>query len=267
MQAKIWRAALMLAFLSPLPVGMALGQEKATAPPQAAVPPQAAAPAKVMEQPALDLLKKMSTKLASAKSFTFRTRSSTEGPGGTGQFLTFFAEANVAVMRPNRLSVQIGGDAPPFDFYFDGAKMTAYEPTRKLYAVEDAPKTLDEMLPFAARKAGILFPFADVLYSDPYATLTKGLTSAFYAGYSIIRGAQCEHLAFAAPGLEWQIWIDAKTALPCLLAGALLDVRGAPRFAVEFSDWKLNPKLADQRFVFTKPAGAHSMDFRALTGQ
>ena len=103
-----------------------------------------------MEQGALDLLKKMSAKLASTPSFLVRTRSSSEAPGGTGQFLTFFTESVVAVKRPNKLNAEIRGDAPPFDFYFDGAKMTAYEPTHKLYATADAPKTIDELLPFAA---------------------------------------------------------------------------------------------------------------------
>ena len=142
----------------------------ASAPP----PAQAARPTKVMEQGALDLVKKMSAKLAATPAFVVRTRSSTEAPGGTGQFLTFFTESVVAVQRPNKLSAEIRGDAPPFDFYFDGAKMTAYEPTHKLYATADAPKTLDELVPFAAKTAGLLLPFADILYSDPYASPDQG---------------------------------------------------------------------------------------------
>ena len=264
MQVKLWRAIVMLALLSPLTVSPALGQEKTPAPAKEAAP--TAGPIGVIEQSALDLLKKMSAKLASTPEFMVRTRSSTEAPGGTGQFLTFFTESVVAVKRPNKLSAEIRGDAPPFDFYFNGEKMTAYEPTHKLYATTDAPKTLDELVPFAAQTAGILLPFEDILYSDPYAVLTKDVTSAFYAGYSVIRGARCEHVALAAPGITGEIWIDAKTDLPCLIAGALLDVQGAPRFTVEFYDWKLKPKLPDKLFTFAKPEGAQPMDFRALTG-
>ena len=170
MQVKLWRVVTALALLSPFTIGTAFGQDKAPAPAPAA-PAQATAPTRVMEQGALDLLKKMSAKLASTPSFVFRSRSSTEAPGGTGQFLTFFTESVVAVKRPDKLSAEIRGDAPPFDFYFDGAKMTAYEPTHKLYATADAPKTIDELLPFAAKHAGVLLPFEDVLYSDPYACL------------------------------------------------------------------------------------------------
>ena len=265
MQAKIWRTAVLFALLSPLTVSAAPNQDQA--PVSAPPPAQAAAPpARVMEPGALDLVKKMSAKLAATPAFLVRTRSSLEAPGGTGQLLTFFTESVVAVNRPNQLSAEIRGDAPPFDFYFDGAKMTAYEPNHKLYATTDAPKTLDELAPFAAKTAGILLPFEDVLSSDPYTALTKDATSAFYAGYSVIRGARCEHVALAAPGIAGEIWIDAKTDLPCRIAGTLTDAPGAPRFAVEYYDWKLDPKLPAKLFVFAKPEGAKPMDFRALTG-
>ena len=263
MKGKLGQAAIALALLSPLAIDTAFSQEKAPAPAPAPAPATAST---VMEQGALDLLKKMSAKLASTPAFLVRTRSSLETPGGTGQFLTFFTESVVAVERPNKLSAEIRGDAPPFDFYYDGAKMTAYEPTRKLYATTDAPQTLDEVVPFAAKTAGLLLPFADVLYRDPYAVLTKDATSAFYAGYSVMHGARCEHIALAAPGIAGEIWIDAKTDLPCRIAGILTRVQGTPRFAVDYYDWKLNPKLPDKLFTFTKPEGAHPMDFRALTG-
>jgi hypothetical protein len=220
-----------------------------------------------MEPQALDLLKAMSHKLATAKSFKFRARDTIEAPGGSGQLLNFFADSEVAVVRPDKVSVKVRGDAPPFDFYFDGTKMTVYEPTAKLYASEDAPKTIDELLPSAAKRAGLLLPFADVLYADPYAALTQGMTSAFYAGHSVIGGAKCEHLAVAAPGIEWQIWIDAKTSLPCLVMGSMHDVQGAPRFSVAFSDWELDAPLAHHPFSFARPADADLMDFRALTGK
>ncbi|MCC8992091.1 MAG: DUF2092 domain-containing protein [Candidatus Contendobacter sp.] len=265
MKGKLGQVAIALALLSPLTIGAAFSQEKASAP-ASATPAPATTSTRVMEQGTLDLLKKMSAKLAATPAFLVRTRSSSEAPGGTGQFLTFFTESVVAVKRPNKLSAEIRGDAPPFDFYFNGAKMTAYEPTRKLYATADTPKTLDELPPFAAKTAGILLPFEDMLYSDPYTALTQNMTSIFYAGYSVIRGARCEHVALAAPGIEGQIWIDAKTDLPCLIAGILRDVQGAPRFMVEFYDWKLDPKLPEHLFTFTPPEGAVQIDFRALTG-
>jgi hypothetical protein len=254
MHKRKWRAGLVLALIAV--AGVASGCSGLAA-------KQPTVPA-VKEQHALDLLKRMSDRLAHAKSFTFRSRSTIESPGGTGQLLNFFAKAEVAVERPNKLEAKVRGDAPPFDFYYNGSTMSVYAPVQKLYATTEAPKSIDEMLPFALKKAGILLPFDDVLYSDPYAVLTKNLTSAFYAGYSRIHGERCEHLAFASPGIQWQIWINQKTALPCLLMGALLDVQGAPRFAVEYFDWRLNPHLRHTRFTRAKPRGAGVMEFGTL---
>jgi hypothetical protein len=46
--------------------------------------------------------------------------------------------------------------------------------------------------------------------------------------------------------------------------GAMLDVQGAPRFAVEYSDWRLNPKLRHERFTLAEPAGAGMMNFGTM---
>ncbi len=254
-------SAAVLAAAALLTLGTALAAETPASPPAPA--PSAA---RVMEPEALDLVKKMGARLAATESFVVRTRSSLETPGGTGQFITFYTDSVVAVKRPHHLAVEIRGDAPPFDFYYDGKTMTAYEPTRKLYASAEAPKTLDELVPFAAKQAGILLPFADLLYSDAAAVLTKDATSAFYAGYSVLRGQRCEHVVIATPTVAGQVWIDAKTDLPCQIAGTLLDVKGQPRFSVEFYDWKPGHALPNAVFEFQKPKGADPIDFRAMTG-
>jgi hypothetical protein len=89
------------------------------------------------------------------------------------------------VIRPDKLSAKIRGDAPPFDFYFDGSRMTVYEPAAKLYATEDAPDTIDALLPFAAKRAGIILPFADMLYSDPYAALSDGVAAVEFSHWEL----------------------------------------------------------------------------------
>ncbi|MET1085441.1 MAG: DUF2092 domain-containing protein [Burkholderiales bacterium] len=226
-----------------------------------------AMPAPVMDPRALALLNAMKTKLAAAKAFSFRARSTTNAPDATGQALTLVSDTVVKVMRPDKLNAKVRGDAPPLDFFFDGATMTAYQPTLNLYATAKAPKTIEALIPFALEKAGIPIPFADLIFSDPYATLTGTMTRASFAGASTIRGIRCEHAAFAGPGIKWEIWIDTRTSLPCQFTGALVEAQGSPRLAMEFHDWKLNPPLAASSFAFAKPAGALQVDFPALTGQ
>ena len=229
--------------------------------------PATAAPSPQIEQRALGLLKAVTAKLGGAKTFSFRTRSAPAGtPGADGPFASFFADARFAVMRPDKVRAKVRGEAPPLDVFFDGRTLTVYQPTLNLYATTDEPGMLEALIPFALQRAGVLFPLADVLAGDPQ-TAIRRITRARHKGVAVVAGRQCEHAAFAAPGVEWEIWVDARNSLPCRLAGRLLEMQGAPRFALDFFDWKLNPPLAAGSFAFAKPAGAGQLDFRALMGQ
>jgi hypothetical protein len=117
-------------------------------------------------------------------------------------------------------------------------------------------------------KTGLYFPFADVLYSDMYGTMTKDLTHAYWVDKSTVGGVVCDHLAFAGPGIEWQIWIGPeKDPLPRRLAVTYLGLERHPRFLVTFSDWDLKAGLSAKHFEFKKPAGAKEIEFRPLLKQ
>jgi hypothetical protein len=227
--------------------------------------PKSSAPvvAPIREQRALDLLKRMSETLAAAKAFTYRSRGAIELRAKTGQFVTLFGNSEVALERPNKLHVQVTGELPNFQFYYDGTSVTAYSPKNNVYSVSSAPPTIDEMLEFVQNKANIHFPSSDLMLADPYVVLTKDVSSGFIVGPATVDGSACEHLAFRAPDTNWEIWIDSKSALPRRLLVTYTDVTNFPRLGVEFSNWDLAPKLAASRFAFAKPAGAKQIDFRA----
>jgi len=231
---------------------------------QPAVQPENAAPppAPIIDQYALDRLKQMSETLASTKVFTFHANSLIEVPAVTGQFLTFFTDTDVALQRPNKLRVDVSGDVPSFQFYFDGAKFSAFDPYKNLHSVSDPLATIDEMLEFVATKAHINFPSADFMYSNPYAVMTKNLTHAIVVGPSMVNGVPCEHFAYMEPALNWEIWIEkGKRALPLRLAMTYKQAPNFPRFMVEYKDWNLNPKLNADMFVFKAPANAKLIEF------
>jgi hypothetical protein len=226
------------------------------------------APAPIMEQRALDGLQRMSATLGAAKAFTYRSRSTVEVPAKTGQFVTLFATSDVALQRLNKLRVHVTGEVPNFEFYYNGTNIAAFAPKNQVYSVASAPDTIDAMLKGVMDNTGIYFPSADVMFSDPYAMLTKDLTSAFVVGPTTVDGVPCEHLAFIGPGVNWEIWIETgKSALPRRLLVTYTEVRNFPRFLVEFSDWNLKPKLAASRFVFKKTSNATQIEFVAPTRQ
>ena len=110
-----------------------------------------------------------------------------------------------------------------------------------------------------------LFPFADVLWSDVYARLTKDLATALYVGQSTVGGVQTDHLAFTAGELDWEIWIGARDRLPRLMIGAYRNLPRSPTFLVEFMDWKLNPPVTAATFTPAIPPGATKIEFKRAT--
>jgi hypothetical protein len=218
-----------------------------------------------IDQKALASLKRMSDALASAKSLTYQSRAIIEVPAKTGQLLTLFTDADVALMRPDKLRARLTGEAPPFHFYYDGKTVTAFAPGTKTFSTMKAPATIDAMLPDLENETGIRFATAPLLLSNPYRVLTRGLTSAVVVGPSMVRGTVCDHLAFRSPGINWEIWIAATgSPLPHRLAVTFTDRPNFPRTLVEFSSWNLHPWLSARDFGFSKPSGAAEIPFLSV---
>lgn len=260
----LWAAAIALGLSGCAHKGQTEASMAPKAVGQALAKPVEPTPAPIVEQHALDHLKAMSDKLATAKSFTYHARSSVEMPIKTGQFTTHFVETDVALERPDKLRVIVTGDLPNYHFFYDGASVSVFDPASNLYATTKAPGTIDEMLPFVMQKAGIDFHAADFLYSNPYAELTLGLTHAVDVGPARVNGVPTEHFAFMGPAANWEIWIDANS-LPRRLATTHKTVANFPRFQIEFLDWNLKPKLSAGDFAFKKPLGAKEIEFGSRT--
>jgi hypothetical protein len=216
-------------------------------------------------QRALSLLKPAADRLSAAKAFTFKTQSMVEVPSPVGQMINYFFTSEVAVERPNKLASRKTGDGPAFDLYYDGKTFSGVDAKLGLFAQVDAPPTLDELIPFVMQKTGIYFPSADMLHSDVYGNLTKDLTHAYWVDKSSVDGIQCDHLAFAGPGVEWQIWVGPeKDPLPRRLMVTLLSMERQPRFMVSFSNWDLKSSVSAKHFEFKKPSGAQRIEFQPL---
>jgi hypothetical protein len=214
---------------------------------------------------ALGLLKPVADKLSSTKTMRFKTESMVEVPAPPGQVINYFFSTEVEVVRPNKLLAKKRGDGPAFDVYYNGHQFSGVDEKLGLYAEMDAPPTLDELIPAVLERTGLYFPFADLLYMDVYGTWTKGLTHAYWVDKSTVAGVPCEHLAFAGPGVEWQIWVGPEEdPLPRRLAVTYVGMERQPRFLVTFSDWDLKSELAADHFEFKKPTGLKAIEFRPL---
>lgn len=224
---------------------------------------QDAPAAAIMDKQALTLLQGMSDTLGKAHTVSFKLRGLVPLAAPTGQYINLLASTRVVMQRPDKLFVEARGDLFPSDLYYNGKTVTAVGREKHFYAQRDAAAdTIDAVIAKRFPASTALASFADLIVADPYASLTKDLTTAFVVGQSTLAGVATDHLAFTAKGIDWEIWIGAKDKLPRLMVVSYRDSERQPTFTVEFSDWKLNAPVAAQTFNAVIPKDAVKIEFK-----
>jgi hypothetical protein len=208
------------------------------------------------------LLKASTDFLASQKQFSAETRNTLEFVLKSGQKIEFNHTARMAAQRPNKLRAERTGDLVNQVFVYDGKSLTLYNPREKVFAQVAAPDTLEGMLDFARARLDIVAPAGDLLYKNAYELLMDGVTDGFVVGKAVIEGVRCDHLAFRAPHVDLQVWIqEGAQPLPRKFVITTRDLENAPQFAVTVTKWNLKPTFDAQTFAFKPAAGVKQVDF------
>ncbi len=224
------------------------------------LPPPPAHPA--IEDQALAILKATSQRLAAARAMSFTAVTTYESPARNGQPLYYATRSDVTMQRPDKLRVITPGDGPASDFFYDGHQMIAYDPNQDLAAISDAPPTLEAAMKLAMRKAAIHFPFAEVLVADPYAPLAEGLTGAFVVGQSRVVGdTVTDIVALTTDRVQAVIWIGVEDGLPRMIRAVYPNDPELPHYEIAFSDWTIDPKVAESDFTSARALKAPRMEF------
>jgi hypothetical protein len=225
------------------------------------VQPALAQPASI-DPEAARLLKASTDFLAGQQRFSVDTDSSIDVVLASGQKLQFDHSAKVSVARPDKFRAERTGDLIDQVFFYDGKTLTLHNPLGKYYATIAAPGTIEEMLDFAREKLDVVAPAGDFLYRNAYDILMRDVTSGFVVGKGVVDGVLCEHLAFRAPSVDWQIWIEeGKRPLVRKLVITSLDMLNAPQFIVMTRSWNLKPGFNDSTFSFKPPQWSQKVEF------
>ena len=228
----------------------------------AALPQGALAQPVGISPAAKDLLKASTDFLACQQQFSVDTESSIEVVLGSGQKIQYDHTARVSVERPNRLRAERTGDLVDQVFYYDGESLTLHNPLANYYATIAAPGTLEEMLDFAREKLDIVAPAGDLLYKNAYDILMQDVTSGFVVGKGVVDGVRTNHLAFRAPHVDWQIWIEeGNRPLVRKMVITTRDKLNAPQFTFVTKNWNLEPKFSVATFSFTPPKCPQEIEF------
>lgn len=208
------------------------------------------------------LLRASTDFLARQEKLRVETRNTLEVVHASGQKIQFGHTANMAVRRPDRMRAERTGDLVSQVFVYDGKSLTLHDPDRQYYATVAAPGTLEDALDLARTRLDVVAPAGDLVDRNAYDILMTDVTSGFVVGKAVVEGVRCDHLAFRAPHVDWQIWIqEGREPLPRKLVITTRDVAGAPQFSTVVAKWNLRPTFTDRTFASTPPAGARKIDF------
>jgi len=246
----------------------AIGRNMVIAIVLAALPYAAIAQSDPVDPQAEKLLKAATTFLAAQQRFTVETRSTLDAVLTNGQKIKFDFAVTMAVERPDRFRAQRVGDLIEQIFYYDGSKLTLYNPDDGYFATTAAPATIEEALDYARESLDLVAPGQDLLYKNAFAILTDDVVSALVVGKDVVGGVRCDHLAFRNPDLDWQIWIEeGDRPLPRRMVITSIAVEGAPEYAVELTKYDLEPDFGRGFFRFNPPEDATEIAFLTASGE
>ena len=157
------------------------------------------------EAQAKSILKAMSDYIASQKAISFDFDSYLEVVTKQDQKLGLASSGTVTLNRPDKLRATRTGGFANVELVFDGKTLTLLGKSAKAYAQVDVRGTIDHLVDELRNKYQRPVPAADLLMSDPYGQLMPEVVDTKDLGSGVIRGVECDHLAFRTNEVDWQI--------------------------------------------------------------
>jgi hypothetical protein len=217
------------------------------------------------EAGAKKLLKAMSDYLAAQKAISFNYDTNLEVVTKDHQKLLLASSGKIELGRPDKLRATRHGGFANVEITFDGKTVTLFGKDANLYTQVDAPGTIDQLVDEMRNKLHRPVPGADLLLPNVYDELTQDVTNAKDLGSGVIGGTECDHLAFRAKDLDWQIWIaQGEHPYPCRYVITATKVDQAPQYSIQISDWKTGTDVAADDFGFKNSTNADKVDLKKL---
>jgi hypothetical protein len=217
--------------------------------------------ARADEAQAKSLLKAMSDYLAAQKAISLEMDSTLEVVTKDGQKLALASSGAVTLNRPDKLHATRKGGYADVELVFDGKTVTLLGKHANAYAQAEAPGTIDQLVDVLRNKFHRPIPAADLLMSNPYDELMPQVVNVKDLGSGVIRGTECDHLAFRSEDVDWQIWIaQGARPYPCRYVITSTKVAGSPQYTIDVTAWKTGAEVAADKFSSQIPAGARKVN-------
>jgi hypothetical protein len=207
------------------------------------------APARADEAQAKALLKAMSDYLAAQKAINFDYDSNLEIVSKDNLKVALASSGALTLNRPDKVHATRTGGFSSVEANFDGKTLTMLGKNANAYAQVDAPGTIDQLIDTMRDKLKRPMPAADLLASNPYDELMPDVIEVKDLGSGVIRGQECDHLAFRTKEVDWQIWIaQGDRPYPCRYVITSSSVPGAPQYSIDVRSWKTDAEVPPDSF-------------------
>lgn len=222
--------------------------------------------ARADEADAKRLLKAMSDYLAAQQAISFAYDAVLEVVTKDEQILALASSGTVALNRPDKILATRSSGFADVEMSFDGKTLTVLGKNLNIYAQQEVPGTVDNLVD-ELRKHNRPLPAADLLLANPYEVLMQDVVDIKDLGSGVVGGVECDSLAFRAKEVDWQIWIaQGERPYPCRYVISSKFMDGSPQYSIQVSDWKTGDAVAATDFSFTPPADAKQVDLKDLEG-
>ncbi|MFZ0099146.1 MAG: DUF2092 domain-containing protein [Gemmobacter sp.] len=215
------------------------------------------------EAQAREILKAMTDYLEGQQSLSFDVDSSVEIVTTAGQKLTIASSGSVALQRPNQIRVLRRGGFATVEMVFDGQTLSVVNREANTFGQVEIPGSVDQLVEKLRDEYKRPLPAADLLGSGVAEALLADVTEVTDLGSGVIRGVECDHLAFRTEEVDWQVWIaQGDVPHPCRFVITTKTTEGWPEYTLEFSAWGSGG--VEAAFDFEAPAGATKAEIKNI---
>lgn len=212
------------------------------------------------EADAKRLFRAMSDYLGTQQAISFDYDVSLELVSTQQQKVALASSGTATLDRPDKIHLTRRGGFANVEMVFDGKTLTLLGKNTNLYTQVQAPGTIDQLVDVLRDKYHRPLPAADLLMSNPYNELMPEVNDVKDLGSGVIRGMECDHLAFRTKDVDWQIWIaQGAHPYPCRYVITSKKVTGFPEYTLDIWAWKTGSEVASDSFTLAIPAGAKKL--------
>jgi hypothetical protein len=176
-----------------------------------------------------------------------------------GERLGLAGSGVVSLVRPDKIRVTRNSGFTNSEMVFDGQSLSVFDATSGLYAEQEVPGTLEQLVDKLRDDFGRPLPAADLLTGAGHGSLIERATEIKDLGVGVISGTTCDHFAFRGEEVDWQIWVaQGDKPYPCMLIITTQAIAQAPQYRIQVRDWRESSDNVD--FAPEKPGASTQVD-------